>query len=150
MAGHEGRGIGLVEKLNTYKWQQQNPTKTTFDANVALGHEEDGRSYIEAANILKCFGITTVSLITNNRQKVDQLTETGIKIERTINLSIEPNPFNEKYLRDKSHFYNDTKVIKKQESIPSSNIITETETPTLFVKEILNAVRSALLCVAGP
>ncbi|WP_420714816.1 GTP cyclohydrolase II [Roseateles sp. SL47] len=99
MRGHEGRGIGLVEKLRAYALQEAGVD--TIDANLQLGHAEDARDYADAIDILCMLGISSVRLITNNPQKVDALVKGGIEVEALVPIRIAPNPHNERYLETK-------------------------------------------------
>lgn len=99
LGGHEGRGIGLVEKLKAYDLQAQG--FDTAEANIRLGHQEDLRNYRPAADILAFLGITTVRLLTNNPDKIAQLEEHGIKIAERVPIEIPPTEHNRQYLRTK-------------------------------------------------
>ena len=92
----EGRGIGLVEKLKAYNLQDEG--MDTIEANEALGHEADARSFDAAAVILKELSMTTVRLLTNNPQKVQELEENGIRVEKREPVVITPVKENEAYL----------------------------------------------------
>ena len=96
---HEGRGIGLDEKVRAYLLQDQG--LDTVDANLALGHDVDERDYHDAAEILKDLGITGVTLLTNNRDKVLSLQGSGIQTS-VKSLIVKPNPHNTEYLETKS------------------------------------------------
>ncbi|EFG56245.1 bifunctional 3,4-dihydroxy-2-butanone-4-phosphate synthase/GTP cyclohydrolase II [Lactobacillus amylolyticus] len=100
----EGRGIGLSNKLKAYALQDQG--YDTYEANKILGFEPDERKYQSAAKILKELGISRINLLTNNPDKIDQLEEYGIKVEKRIPLEILANKINHDYLvtkRDKFH-----------------------------------------------
>ena len=92
----EGRGIGLVEKLKAYNLQDEG--MDTIEANEALGHEADARSFDAAAAILKELSLTTVRLLTNNPQKVKELEENGVRVEQREPVVIAPVKENEAYL----------------------------------------------------
>ena len=96
---HEGRGIGLDEKVKAYLLQDQG--LDTVDANLALGHGVDERDYHDAAEILRDLGINGVTLLTNNQDKVQALTESGIKTS-VKPLIVKANPHNMDYLKTKS------------------------------------------------
>ena len=96
---HEGRGIGLSEKLKAYILQNQG--FDTVDANLELGHPVDARDWSEAVAILKNLNLTSIRLLTNNPQKVLAVLESGIACEQ-ISLSVEDNTFNKKYLTTKA------------------------------------------------
>jgi len=94
----EGRGIGLSEKIKAYQLQDQG--LDTVDANLALGHNIDEREFGDAAEILNVLKIPSVILLSNNPEKLESLTSTGIKASLQF-LSGEINTFNEKYVATK-------------------------------------------------
>ena len=94
----EGRGIGLSEKIKAYQLQDQG--LDTVDANLALGHDIDERDFGDAAEILHSLRIDSVTLLSNNPEKLESLTSTGIKASLQF-LSGEINTFNEKYVATK-------------------------------------------------
>lgn len=96
----EGRGIGLYNKLDAYELQSKG--LDTFEANTKLGFEEDERSYLSAAEMLKCLGIRSVCVLTNNPQKVSQLRDNGVDISSVRKTGHFHNPHNDKYLAAKS------------------------------------------------
>ena len=95
----EGRGIGLVKKLEAYNLQDRG--MDTIEANVALGFQPDERMYDDAIAILKAMGIQKVRLISNNPQKTHALEQAGIEVVDRIYLPTEAFPENEIYLRTK-------------------------------------------------
>jgi 3,4-dihydroxy 2-butanone 4-phosphate synthase / GTP cyclohydrolase II len=95
---HEGRGIGLSEKLRAYQLQDQG--LDTVDANLALGHAVDERDFLDAVEILKVLGISKVTLMTNNPKKVEALNLAGIQTTAKSIQSI-PNQYNVAYLKAK-------------------------------------------------
>ena len=98
----EGRGIGLINKLKAYKLQEQG--MDTVEANIHLGFGMDERDYGVGAQILRELGITKMKLMTNNPRKRAGLLGYGLEITDTVQIEIQPNPHNEKYLftkRDK-------------------------------------------------
>ncbi len=99
MRGHEGRGIGLINKLKAYRLQEDG--LDTLDANLALGFPADGRDYGAAVAILEDLGISAVRVITNNPDKLRQLTERGITILDQVPLVVGVGEFNEGYLETK-------------------------------------------------
>ncbi len=99
MRDHEGRGIGLTEKLKAYILQ--NEGLDTVDANLQLGHSVDSRDWSEAISMLKNLGLSSIQLLTNNPEKVKAVAESGIACQQ-ISLQIEPNEFNKKYLDTKA------------------------------------------------
>jgi len=96
---HEGRGIGLTEKLKAYTLQ--NKGLDTVDANLELGHVVDSRDWTEAIAILKSLDLQSITLLTNNPEKIRAVTESGITCEQR-SLVIEANEFNKKYLSTKA------------------------------------------------
>jgi len=99
LRGHEGRGIGLINKLRAYKLQEEG--LDTLDANLALGLPIDARDYGAATAILQDLGIESVRLLTNNPEKVRQLEEHGIGVEERVPLVVGVGAFNEGYLETK-------------------------------------------------
>ncbi|MCU1557296.1 MAG: cyclohydrolase, partial [Microbacteriaceae bacterium] len=99
MRGHEGRGIGLINKLKAYRLQEEG--LDTIDANVALGFPADGRDYSAAVAILEDLGLSEVRAITNNPEKLRQLRERGITVTEQVPLVVGVGSFNERYLEAK-------------------------------------------------
>jgi 3,4-dihydroxy 2-butanone 4-phosphate synthase/GTP cyclohydrolase II len=99
LRGHEGRGIGLINKLRAYKLQEEG--LDTLDANLALGLPVDARDYGAATAILQDLGITSVRLLTNNPEKVRQLEERGVTVTEQVPLVVGVGAFNEGYLETK-------------------------------------------------
>jgi GTP cyclohydrolase II len=99
MRGHEGRGIGLANKIRAYALQEQG--MDTLDANVHLGFAPDARDYAIAVEILKYFGLKQVRLLTNNRDKIDALEQAGIKVSEHVPLWTAINPHNANYIATK-------------------------------------------------
>ena len=95
----EGRGIGLFKKMEAYKLQEQG--KDTVEANVELGYRPDERDYGVGAQILRELGVGKIKLITNNPVKRAGLEGYGLKIVENIHDEIEPNKFNNFYLKTK-------------------------------------------------
>jgi GTP cyclohydrolase II len=94
--GHEGRGIGLLPKLQAYALQDKG--FDTVDANLALGYQSDTREYAGAAEVLRALGITRVRLLTNNTSKVNGLRDNGIDVTQRIPLITTPTASNLHYL----------------------------------------------------
>jgi GTP cyclohydrolase II len=96
---HEGRGIGLANKLRAYMLQEDGDD--TIDANVHLGFPPDARRYDAAASCLVLLGVHSVRLLTNNPSKVEALTRAGIDVEQTVPLQTSPHVRNIEYLHAK-------------------------------------------------
>jgi 3,4-dihydroxy 2-butanone 4-phosphate synthase/GTP cyclohydrolase II len=97
--GHEGRGIGLLHKLQAY--QLQDTGHDTVDANLALGVPADARDYGTGAQILCDLGVHSMRLLTNNPEKRVGLEGYGLRVVDRVPLPITPNPENLRYLRTK-------------------------------------------------
>ncbi|MBD8011153.1 bifunctional 3,4-dihydroxy-2-butanone-4-phosphate synthase/GTP cyclohydrolase II [Microbacterium sp. NPDC077391] len=99
MRGHEGRGIGLINKLRAYALQEEG--LDTVDANLALGLPADAREYAAAAGILTDLGISKVRLLTNNTDKVEKLQALGLDVIEQVPLIVGVGPNNHQYLETK-------------------------------------------------
>jgi 3,4-dihydroxy 2-butanone 4-phosphate synthase/GTP cyclohydrolase II len=97
--GHEGRGIGLMHKLQAYQLQEAGAD--TVDANLALGMPADARDYGTGAQILVDLGVRSMRLLTNNPTKRTALEGYGLEIVDRVALPVRPNPENLRYLRTK-------------------------------------------------
>ena len=95
---HEGRGIGLAEKIRAYALQDLG--QNTLEANISLGHGVDERSYGDAIEIIKALGVTGIELLTNNPEKLTAFADTGISYKGR-SLQVKANEFNKEYLRTK-------------------------------------------------
>jgi GTP cyclohydrolase II len=96
----EGRGIGLINKIRAYALQEQG--LDTVEANLALGFRDDERDYAVAAHMLHSLGIRSIRLITNNPEKLRQLTQHRVTVSGRIPHVIPPNEFNRFYLETKA------------------------------------------------
>ena len=96
---HEGRGIGLIDKLRAYALQEEG--MDTLDANVALGLPADARSYATAAQVLRHLGVRSVELMTNNPDKVAGLEHYGVSVRSMTPTPTFANGENLDYLRTK-------------------------------------------------
>lgn len=96
---HEGRGIGLLNKLKTYALQDNG--KDTVEANLALGFDADLRDYGIGAQILRDLGLSSIKLITNNPRKIVGLEGYGLKVTCRVPIKTKPNSHNKKYLGTK-------------------------------------------------
>jgi 3,4-dihydroxy 2-butanone 4-phosphate synthase / GTP cyclohydrolase II len=102
LRGHEGRGVGLLSKLQAYELQDAGAD--TVDANLELGLPADAREYSAGAQMLADLGVRSIRLLTNNPAKVRGLTDCGVDITARIPLETEVTPYNLRYLvtkRDK-------------------------------------------------
>jgi 3,4-dihydroxy 2-butanone 4-phosphate synthase / GTP cyclohydrolase II len=99
MRGHEGRGIGLLHKLQAYQLQDQG--RDTVDANLDLGLPADARDYGTGAQILYDLGVRTMRLLTNNPAKRAGLEGYGLRVVGRVPLPTRPHPENVRYLRTK-------------------------------------------------
>ncbi|PWC07522.1 3,4-dihydroxy-2-butanone-4-phosphate synthase [Mycetocola zhujimingii] len=113
LRGHEGRGIGLINKLRAYQLQEEG--LDTLDANLALGLPGDARSYQAASAILQDLGLTEIRLLTNNPEKARQLEEFGIAVTERVPLVVGVGALNESYLQTKrdrmGHEYTPTQIM---------------------------------------
>jgi 3,4-dihydroxy 2-butanone 4-phosphate synthase/GTP cyclohydrolase II len=99
LRGHEGRGIGLLAKLQAYALQDAG--LDTVDANLELGLPADAREYAAAAQVLADLGVGRVRLLTNNPVKVGALRRYGVDVVTRVPLSVGVGPDNLGYLRTK-------------------------------------------------
>jgi 3,4-dihydroxy 2-butanone 4-phosphate synthase/GTP cyclohydrolase II len=99
LRNHEGRGIGLAEKIKAYQLQDRG--LDTVEANIALGHQVDAREWSDAVEILSELELTSVVLMTNNPEKIQALSDAGIE-STVLSLPIAANEFNKKYLDTKA------------------------------------------------
>ena len=95
----EGRGIGLYAKLDAYALQDAG--LDTYEANVALGHDEDERDYTAAAQMLAALGVGRVRLLTNNPDKVGQLNALGVEVTEQVPTGVHLSAANAHYLAAK-------------------------------------------------
>ena len=96
----EGRGIGLIKKIQAYRLQEQQGLDTV-DANVKLGFPPDPREYSIAAQILKDLEVASIRLLTNNPRKLKEIGELDLRITSRVPIIIPPRVHNEHYLRTK-------------------------------------------------
>ena len=96
---HEGRGIGLINKLKAYRLQEEG--QDTVEANVSLGFAPDLRNYGVGAQIILDLGFNNFNLITNNPKKIVGLKGYGLTIHDNINIKSEVNKYNERYINTK-------------------------------------------------
>lgn len=98
LRGHEGRGIGLIEKIRAYALQDEG--LDTVDANLALGHEIDERKWHDAVELLELLHLRKIRLLTNNPEKVAALERAGIDVE-IMPLVVGQSKSNARYLASK-------------------------------------------------
>jgi GTP cyclohydrolase II len=127
--GHEGRGIGLVQKLRSYMLQEDG--LDTLDANLHLGLPADVRDYRDAGACLKLIGVRSVRLLTNNPRKEVGLRDGGIEVERLIPLPTSPHLRNVRYLV--------TKERRLEHVAPAGNGLPTAPAPALDVTSVLGA-----------
>ena len=100
---HEGRGIGLAQKIAAYALQDKG--ENTVQANISLGHAVDDRSYEDAVLILQTLGVKEIDLLSNNPEKFSQLIKAGIKVNQ-LPIQTPSNPHNINYLKSKKEILN--------------------------------------------
>ena len=96
----EGRGIGLYAKVDAYALQDLG--LDTYEANVALGYEEDARDYLVAAQMVRGLGLSRVALLSNNPDKAEQLERHGVTVSRRVPTGVHWSPANARYLATKA------------------------------------------------
>ena len=96
----EGRGIGLYAKLDAYALQDTG--LDTYEANLALGHGEDERSYLVAAQMLQALGVSRVALLSNNPDKARQLRRFGVTVAALVPTGVHLSAANARYLVTKA------------------------------------------------
>ena len=117
--GHEGRGIGLLNKLRAYELQENG--RDTVEANVDLGFPADLRDYGMGAQILADMGLSSIRLMTNNPKKIIGLEGYGLKIVERVPLQVKATDYNIHYPQTKKNKMDhllDWKAIGKQEESP--------------------------------
>ncbi|MFM1952395.1 MAG: hypothetical protein RJA33_1189 [Actinomycetota bacterium] len=95
---HEGRGVGLAQKLKAYRLQDQG--LDTVEANLQLGHPIDARDWSDVLDIVTTLGLRELTLLTNNPEKVSALKSAGLIVHQK-NLSTQIQEFNKKYIETK-------------------------------------------------
>jgi GTP cyclohydrolase II len=96
----EGRGIGLYAKLDAYALQDTG--LDTYEANLALGHGEDERSYLVAAQMLQALGVSRIALLSNNPDKARQLRRFGVTVASLVPTGVHLSAANARYLVTKA------------------------------------------------
>lgn len=95
----EGRGIGLMAKMEAYKLQEEG--LDTVDANLHLGYKADERDYGVGAAILRALGVTKMRLLSNNPVKRIGLESYGLQVVENVPIEVTPNKYNEFYMKTK-------------------------------------------------
>ena len=95
----EGRGIGLMAKLQAYELQDAG--LDTVEANERLGFKADQRDFALPGAILKSLGVTRVRLLSNNPEKVEALQNAGVEVVERVPCEVNPSPYAEEYLKTK-------------------------------------------------
>ncbi len=115
LRGHEGRGVGLLSKLQAYELQDAGAD--TVDANLELGLPVDAREYSAGAQMLADLGVRSVRLLTNNPAKVSGLADCGVDITERVPVAAVVTPYNLRYLvtkRDRlGHEIDDLKTAER-------------------------------------
>ncbi|WP_144128049.1 GTP cyclohydrolase II [Catellatospora sichuanensis] len=96
----EGRGIGLYAKMEAYALQDTG--LDTYEANLALGHDEDARDYTVAAQMLHALDVSRVALLSNNPDKAEQLARLGVAVTERVPTAVHLSPANAGYLATKA------------------------------------------------
>jgi 3,4-dihydroxy 2-butanone 4-phosphate synthase / GTP cyclohydrolase II len=124
LRGHEGRGVGLLSKLQAYELQDAGAD--TVDANTELGLPVDAREYSAGAQMLGDLGVRSVRLLTNNPDKINGLTDCGVDITARVPLASSVTPYNLRYLltkRDKlGHQIQDLSTAERALVSPASQL----------------------------
>ncbi len=124
LRGHEGRGVGLLSKLQAYELQDAGAD--TVDANTELGLPVDAREYSAGAQMLADLGVRSVHLLTNNPDKINGLTDCGVDITARVPLASFVTPYNLRYLltkRDKlGHQIQDLSTAERALVSPASHL----------------------------
>lgn len=111
----EGRGIGLLKKLQAYNLQDEG--LDTVDANIHLGHLADEREYDFAAIMLNDLHVKSIALITNNPTKIDELVKLGIHVDKRIPIETSVHGDNKEYLKTKVEKMSHMLSLSKNDSI---------------------------------
>ncbi|MBO0702729.1 MAG: GTP cyclohydrolase II, partial [Candidatus Dormibacteraeota bacterium] len=99
LGNHEGRGIGLINKLKAYNLQDQG--LDTVEANEALDQPADSRDYGIGSQILYDLGVRRMRLLTNNPRKLIGIEGYGLEVVEQVPIRVEPTPHNARYLETK-------------------------------------------------
>ncbi len=116
LRGHEGRGIGLANKLRAYALQEAGAD--TVEANEQLGLPVDSRDYAAAAGILAALGLHRIRLLSNNPLKQSQLAALGIEVAQMVPVQVPSREQNVRYLRTKRDRMNHTLELPNPSAVP--------------------------------
>jgi GTP cyclohydrolase II len=131
MTGHEGRGIGLVNKLRAY--MEQDRGADTVDANLRLGLPADSRDYTDAGAVLTMLDVRSVRLLSNNPRKADGLRRAGVRVDAMVPLPTAAHVRNAGYLR--------TKAVRLGHVRPSGSELTAQPATPVDISSLLGEVR---------
>lgn len=135
----EGRGIGLGNKIKAYALQGEG--LDTFEANRALGFEDDMRDFTISGKILSYFGVSSVYLLTNNPLKIEGLNESGVRVVGRKPLPFTTNPYNHNYIKDKNfHMNHDIRGCNNIETSENLNVTFSSSQIALCVEELARKV----------
>ena len=137
--GHEGRGIGLVNKLRAYVAQDEGAD--TVDANVVLGLPVDSRDYTDSAAVLALLGVRTMRLLTNNPRKVSGLRSAGAIVDSVVPLATAPHHRNLGYLDTKAQRLGHVRPTGAALTGTNGSQTTNGSEPTTDVMALLGEVR---------
>jgi GTP cyclohydrolase II len=125
----EGRGIGLYSKLDAYALQDSGID--TYDANLALGHDEDERSYVAAAQMMRALGVSRIALLSNNPDKARQLRSCGITVVEQVPTGVYVSAANHRYLETKARRGRHTLDLPSVLRSPDDARLAESDTASL-------------------
>ncbi|OUS24265.1 hypothetical protein A9Q99_25370 [Gammaproteobacteria bacterium 45_16_T64] len=131
---HEGRGIGLVNKIRAYSLQDKG--LDTVDANLELGFGADDRDFDPAVKALELMGVKRIELLTNNPDKVAALRTSGFDVVKRIAMDVPITDFNRGYLIKKQQYFG-----HQPARCPSTEFLTVEAVADIFESEISNAAR---------
>jgi len=117
----EGRGIGLMAKLEAYELQDAG--LDTVEANHALGFKADCRDFSLSAAILRDLGIKRVRLLSNNPRKASALTENGVEVVVLLSCETAPNPHSFRYLRTKKERMGHALSLESEDAVQTRDLL---------------------------
>jgi GTP cyclohydrolase II len=122
----EGRGIGLYSKLEAYALQDAGID--TYDANLALGHDEDERGYAAAAQMLQALGVSRIALLSNNPDKARQLRACGVTVVEQVPTGV--------YVSAANHHYLETKARRGRHTIEFPDVLRDDRSVVPALSEV--------------